>query len=187
MQSQYVQDFNNFVIRLGKALSLDEPKQEKLKAFLVNFSNGDKYKLISETDKYVTNLEEIDKQLIGLKTGILAPYMNAIQNNWNNMNEQLAQLQVLSLIQRKENCEEVIKELLGILSKKIASVNDILRNNLGQPISQVNTQANTQADTKVEDSDDSQSGGRNNDKYINKYLKYKNKYLSLKKKNKNIF
>lgn len=171
MQSQYEQDFTNFVIRLGKALSLDEPKQEKLKALLVNFSNGDKYKLTSEIDKYVINLEEIDKQLIGLKTGILAPYMSAIENNWNSMNEQLAQLQILSLIQRKENCEEVIKELLGILSKKIATVNDILRNNLGQPNSESNTQAITQA----------QAGGSNNDKYMNKYLKYKNKYLSFKK------
>lgn len=170
MQSQYEQDFTNFVIRLGKALSLDEPKQEKLKAVLVNFSNGDKYKLISEIDKYVINLEEIDKQLIGLKTGILEPYMGAIENNWNSMNEQLAQLQILSLIQRKENCEEVIKELLGILSKKIATVNDILKNNLGQPISQSSVQANQE-----------QAGGSNNDKYMNKYLKYKNKYLSLKK------
>jgi len=49
------------------------------------------------------------------------------------MNEQLAQLQILSLIQKKEDCQEVIKQLLKILNDKIKTVNDVLRANLGQP------------------------------------------------------
>ena len=71
-------------------------------------------------------------------------------------NKNLVELQILTLIQKKENCDKVIDGLLDVLNKKIKIVNDTLKENLTQ-------------------------AGGSNDKYIKKYLKYKNKYLSLKK------
>lgn len=131
-QYQHAQDFNSFVRRLGQALGFEPRRQDELLRVFQNFTQGDRYQLIRDTDRYVRNLEVIDNELRELPRGILSPYMDGIRENWDNMNQQLAQLQILSLLQKKENCEAVIKELLSILNRKITSVNEILRNNLEQ-------------------------------------------------------
>lgn len=129
---QFNDNFRDYVRRLGVALGFPLEQQEGLLNIFQNFTQGDRYRLVQNTDRYVSNLEAIDIELRELPNGILLPYMNGIRENWNNMNQQLAQLQILSLLQKKENCEAVIKELLNILNKKITSVNEILTNNLGQ-------------------------------------------------------
>jgi hypothetical protein len=154
--------------RIFKALGFtDEIIASKFQSFIDGFSKEDKYKLIYETEKYVDSLEVADNELSGLTTGSLAQYMDQIKVNWESMNEQLAQLQILSLIQRKEDCSGVIKELLNILGKKIETVNGILKQNLGIS-SEINPSVNAQ-----EQNLSSSSAQK-------KYLKYKNKYLALK-------
>ena len=166
--STFNDTFNGFAKRIFKALGFtDEIIASKFQSFIDGFSKEDKYKLIYETEKYVGSLEVADNELRGLTTGSLAQYMDQIKDNWESMNEQLAQLQILSLIQRKEDCSGVIKELLGILSKKIESVNGILKQNLGIS-SEINPSVNAQ-----EQNLSSSSAQK-------KYLKYKNKYLALK-------
>ena len=121
--STFNDTFNGFAKRIFKALGFtDEIIASKFQSFIDGFSKEDKYKLIYETEKYVGSLEVADNELRGLTTGSLAQYMDQIKDNWESMNEQLAQLQILSLIQRKEDCSGVIKELLNILSKKIKKV-----------------------------------------------------------------
>jgi hypothetical protein len=154
--STFNEKFNGFAKRIFLAVGFtDDVIASKFQSFLDEFSKEDKFKLINETDKYVISLETVDNELKGLTigSGSLAQYMDQIQDNWYTMNEQLAQLQILSLIQRKEDCSGVIKELLNILSRKIETVNGILKQNLG---------ISSDLQTKK------------------KYLKYKNKYLSLK-------
>jgi len=46
------------------------------------------------------------------------------------MNQQLTELQILSLIRRQENCDQVINELLRVLHEKIRTVNQIISSNL---------------------------------------------------------
>jgi hypothetical protein len=166
--STFNETFNGFAKRIFKALGFtDEIIASKFQSFIDGFSKEDKYKLIYETEKYVDSLEVADNELSGLTTGSLAQYMDQIKVNWESMNEQLAQLQILSLIQRKEDCSGVIKELLNILGKKIETVNGILKQNLGIS-SEINPSVNAQ-----EQNLSSSSAQK-------KYLKYKNKYLALK-------
>jgi len=166
--STFNETFNGFAKRIFKALGFtDEIIASKFQSFIDGFSKEDKYKLIYETEKYVGSLEVADNELRGLTTGSLAQYMDQIKDNWESMNEQLAQLQILSLIQRKEDCSGVIKELLNILGKKIETVNGILKQNLGIS-SEINPSVNAQ-----EQNLSSSSAQK-------KYLKYKNKYLALK-------
>lgn len=158
--STFNENFNGFAKRIFSALGFtDDVIASKFQSFLDEFSKEEKFKLINETERYVTSLEIVDNELKGLSIGSLAQYMTQIKNNWDTMNEQFAQLQILSLIQRKEDCSGVIKELLNILSKKIETVNGILKSNLG-------------ISSEIQMQSDSQSK--------KKYLKYKNKYLSLK-------
>jgi len=151
--STFNDTFNGFAKRIFKALGFtDEIISSKFQSFINEFSKEEKFKLINQTEKYLAGLEAVGNDLNALSKGSLSQYMSQIQVNWDSMNEQLAQLQILSLIQRKEDCSGVIKELLNILSRKIETVNGILKQNLG--ISDASSKR--------------------------KYLKYKNKYLALK-------
>jgi hypothetical protein len=131
-QLQAVPDFDNYITQLGRALGYNDAQIPELRASFQNFNRRDRYKLIQNTQLAVDRLLQADRDLQDLSRGILEPYMQEIGPNWNAMNEQLAQLQILSLIQKKEDCQEVIKELLRILNEKIKTVNDVLRANLGQ-------------------------------------------------------
>ena len=183
--STFNQNFNGFAKRIFSALGFtDEVIASKFQSFLDEFSKEDKFKLINDTERYIISLETVDNELQTLTKGSLSQYMSQIQVNWDSMNEQLAQLQILSLIQRKEDCSGVIKELLSILSKKIKTVNDVLKQNLGMV--NTDTSANTgpsasaSANTSASAGPSANPGAGANTSAQKKYLKYKNKYLSLK-------
>lgn len=205
-----IANFNEYIRRLGLALGYPADQIPMLINSFVNFNRQDRYKLITNTQQYVDSLLAVDQELASLPNGILKPYMQEIGENWNNMNQQLAQLQILSLIQKKEDCQAVIKELLRILNDKIRTVNDVLKANLGQSpsnppqsgqssssgginrfqdavrLSRPDPNSGERFRQTVQDATSrfglgrSNQGGGSNDPYINKYLKYKNKYLSLK-------
>jgi hypothetical protein len=206
-----IANFNEYIRRLGLALGYPDDQIPMLINSFVNFNRQDRYKLITNTQQYVDSLLAVDQELASLPNGILKPYMQEIGENWNNMNQQLAQLQILSLIQKKEDCQAVIKELLRILNDKIRTVNDVLKANLGQSPSNPPQSGQSSSSGGINRFQDavrlsrpdpnsgerfrqtvldatsrfgpgrSNQGGGSNDPYINKYLKYKNKYLSLKK------
>jgi len=167
VQNVPIDRFNDYIRQLGRALSFPEDQIEVLIQSFQYFNRQDRYRLITDTQRYVDNLLIADQELQRLPNTILQSYMPDIRDNWNAMNEQLAQLQILSLIQRKEDCSGVIKELLNILGKKIETVNGILKQNLGIS-SEINPSVNAQ-----EQNLSSSSAQK-------KYLKYKNKYLALK-------
>ena len=161
-------NFNDFIFRLSNALGLEQGQQQILVQVLQPFTDAQRYRLIQNVNQHVQTLVQADNQLRALieQGGALHPFRQNIQQNWNDMNNQLVQLQLLSLIQRNQNCDEIIRALLDALNNKIRSVNQILRENLDP--AGAHHAAN-------------QGGGANDDKYMSKYLKYKNKYLSLKK------
>ena len=146
---------DQYIDQLGNALGLEEPTKTRLKTLLISYNDENKYKLIDKTSDAVSLLDSADKEL-KLFIDKLEPYKSKIKPNLDAMNNSLIELQILTLIQKKENCDKVIDGLLDVLNKKIRIVNDTLKKNLTQ-------------------------AGGSNDKYIKKYLKYKNKYLSLKK------
>ena len=191
--------FLGYVNNLGTALGLNENEINKLKSFLEQFSDTDKFKLVNNTDETVKKLVTIDQKISSLVSGELKPYMASIRDSWNQMNLNLAELQVLSLIQRKENCDELINELLRFLTIKVSNVNEIVKTNLlkkssdtpakksdKELLSKVVSQTSTTAalNPVKQPTQNIQSVSTNqstNSKYLMKYLKYKNKYLSLKK------
>ena len=68
----------------------------------------------------------------------------------------LGKLQLLAILKKANNCEDVLNSFIGLLNNKIGAVNNILKKNL-------------------------QAGGSNiNYEYYRKYNKYKNKYLLFK-------
>jgi hypothetical protein len=131
-QTDKLPEFDRYIEDLARALGYSDLQIPGLRDSFQNFNRQDKYKLIQNTETVVQSLLDVDLKLSSLPNGILQPYMNEIGENWTAMNDQLAQLQILSLIQKKEDCQAVIKELLGILNTKIKTVNDVLRANLGQ-------------------------------------------------------
>jgi len=148
-------NLNNYIDQLGRILELTVETKNRLKS-LFNSYNNEKYKLIEKTEDAVSKLETADQELKTFIDNTLEPYKTKIKTNLDQMNNSLIELQILTLIQKKENCDKVIDGLLDVLNKKIKIVNETLQKNLTQ-------------------------AGGSNDKYIKKYLKYKNKYLSLKK------
>ena len=130
-----IENFDLYIERLGRALGYNIQQIPDLRTSFRNFNRQDKYKLIQNTQEFVDRLLDADQQLqaLALPNGILEPYMDEIGDNWYAMNEQLVQLQILSLIQKKEDCQAVIKELLKLLSNKIKTVNEVLKANLEQP------------------------------------------------------
>ncbi len=202
-----MESFSQYIINLSTALGLNDIERTNLIQILTKFTDKDKYKLIENTDLLVQKLVDIDKQINQLITKDLFPYMESIKENLNEMNKNLAELQILSLIKRKENCGQVIKELINLLNIKYSTVNDIVKRNLegdpsidksrkanletiynatltesSLPKKQVQTQANRPPWNNSLDILKVPLGRSNiksNSK--SKYLKYKNKYLSLKK------
>ncbi len=146
---------NNYIDQLSAALGLESTTSNQLKSIFASYSDVNKYKLITKTETPVKELLSADQSIKALFDSQLKPYQEKIKANWNSMNKNLVELQILTLIQKKENCDEVIDGLLKVLNEKIKIVNDTLKQNLTQ-------------------------AGGSNDKYMKKYLKYKNKYLSLK-------
>lgn len=202
-----MESFSQYIINLSTALGLNDIERINLIQILTKFTDKDKYKLIENTDLLVQKLVDIDKQINQLITKDLFPYMESIKENLNEMNKNLAELQILSLIKRKENCGQVIKELINLLNIKYSTVNDIVKRNLeGDPSidksrkadletiynatltesSLPKKQVQTQANRLPWDNSLYKPKvplGRSNIKSNSKskYLKYKNKYLSLKK------
>jgi hypothetical protein len=153
-------NFDGYVTDLAQALGLNDIERGKLLEILQKFTNGEKYKLIDNTREYVNKLSRIDEEIKQLTTGELAPYMESIKKNWDLMNQALAELQILSLIQRKgDNCDKLLDQLLKILGTKVSIVNEILKKNL-----EVKSSSETQKKTnevissveKIKSSDTSQ-------------------------------
>ena len=87
------------------------------------------------------------------------------KRNFNKLKQNLGKLQILVLIKKlneSKGCDDIINALLSVLNTKFESVNNILSSELIQ-------------------TGGIQTGGMNN-KYYEKYIKYKTKYLILNSK-----
>jgi transcription initiation factor TFIIIB Brf1 subunit/transcription initiation factor TFIIB len=156
-ESQFQDKMNRIISKLG----INEGVGNEIITGLQKFATTDKTAIIDNVGKYFDQLLEQDKQLQTLfDTGALSLYKNSIQNEWNAMTKQLAELQGLIILKKvhKNDCDGVIKQLLAAITGKLSVVNDIIKNEL------------------------SQAGGNNDLMYKSKYLKYKTKYLNLMKK-----
>jgi hypothetical protein len=126
-----------------------------------------KYKIISDAalKDNVSKLLEADRNLINVFTS--STIQNRIKNKddvkkeWNTTMGNFAKLQGLIILRKisENDCDGLIKSLLGAFNKKLEAVNQVLASDLTHD----------------------QAGGTNNN-YL-KYLKYKNKYLRLRKNN----
>lgn len=181
------QPIRNYVNRLGQALGLNQQTIQAITTEFGRFNDTQRFRIMEATNPLLAQLEQVDNQLKVLiqPGGLLHPYAAQIQNSWDAMNDQLARLQVLSLIQRKESCDGVIRALLDALNQKIQTVNQILNQNLDQqaqggvaqvPAGRIMTLEEQAQFARNQPLNFVQAGG-----YQEKYLKYKNKYLSLKK------
>jgi hypothetical protein len=88
--------------------------------------------------------------------------LNAQNDNFNRLKNNLGKLQVLILlkkIDKSKNCDEILNTFITLINNKISIINDITGKKLNNKL----------------------VGGNKNDKeYIKKYIKYKLKYLQLK-------
>ena len=161
--------FDNYMRMLFTALNIQDANQIRLRELFRNFRPNEHIRIIAQTEEFVNALVEADTALQAFFVRYGTMY-NISREAWNGMTSSLAELQMLSLLEKVEGtCDEVINALLDVLSTKITQVNTILKSKLNRPAAQ--------GDGGV-----ARGGGGNiNDKYLNKYLKYKNKYVYLKR------
>ena len=144
-----MENFENYVNQISDALELNPDQKGKITTLFSSFKDNEKLQLISQTQDRVNELLAADEQIKALKTGSLSQYMVNIQENWNMMSENLVQLQILSLLQKKgADCSEVINDILKILNTKLTTVNQILRANLGE-VSSKTTSASSRLQQEV--------------------------------------
>jgi hypothetical protein len=161
--------FIEYIDEIITALGItDTSIKQKIKKDMENFDQKSKYKIISDVElqKNVKLLLKADNELNNLVKagGILESfYIKKDENKkaWENSMEQVARLQGLIILRKisQNDCDGLIKSLLGAFNTKLKAVNTVLDSDLK-----------------------SQAGGSDND-YLVKYLKYKNKYLKLLKNN----
>jgi hypothetical protein len=120
---------------------LDQTMKKQIDTFQVPLKLAGKIKALIQQD------DEINQ--FGHKYNITSAKFTELKIN-------LGKLQLLAILKKANNCEDVLNSFIGLLNTKISKVNDILKGTL-------------------------QAGGSNiNYEYYRKYNKYKNKYLLFK-------
>ena len=165
---KFVAYINNIITALGIT---DENMKMRIEDDMKKFDEKSKYKIISDT-KLKDNINQLliaDNKLHDLVNngGILNSFYTKNGENkqkWDSAMEQVARLQGLIILRKisYNDCDGLIKTLLGAFNNKLAVVNNLLASDL--------------------ESKKTLIGGSDND-YLVKYLKYKNKYLKLLKNN----
>ena len=113
---------------------------------LAQFKDDEIYKFIYDTENHLSALLDADYKI--------RQFMDKYQYiNMDKLNNNLAELQILSLLQKKDNSEKVTKELIDMFLNKINVIKQNIKDGLTRKM----------------------TGGS-----YNKYLKYKNKYISFK-------
>jgi hypothetical protein len=162
--------FMAYVETIITALGItDENMKQKIEEEMSIFDEKSKYKIISDIalKENVKLLLDADEKLHNLvkEGGILHSFYDKRDNKevWEKSMEQVARLQGLIILRKisHNDCDGLIKSLLGAFDTKLKAVNTILESDLNHK---------------------EQAGGSGND-YLVKYLKYKNKYLKLLKNN----
>jgi len=152
-----ISTFDEYIDAIFMALDISSKDQAKLKNEILNFSDKDKNKIISNDYINVALLELInaDNEIKKIKNNY--DFFEDIQDGWDNMTQNLAELQTIILLKNinTKKCSKFINSLKNLLTKKINFVNNIIEKN----IETKNTEF----------------------KVAKKYLKYKNKYINLKK------
>ena len=120
---------------------LEQTILSQIETFQVPPELVDKIKKLIEQDKEINKFGE-DHEINSKK--------------FTELKINLGKLQLLAILKKANNCEDVLNSFIGLLNTKISKVNDILKGTL-------------------------QAGGSNiNYEYYRKYNKYKNKYLLFK-------
>tara|TARA_B110000971_G_C19987118_1_gene490133 strand:- start:424 stop:945 length:522 start_codon:yes stop_codon:yes gene_type:complete len=161
------QTFLAYVEQIIVTLGIDEPIRQQIIDMMTTLDDKSKYKIISDTGlkTNVDQLLEADKTLNDLvRNGVLKTFYEKGGDNkvaWDDAMSQVARLQGLIILRKisQNDCDSLIKTLLGAFNQKLQAVNTVLTSDLN-----------------------SQAGGADNN-YLVKYLKYKNKYLKLLKNN----
>lgn len=192
--------FFEYVTNISNILGLNESEKKELLNIFGKFS--EKFKLVKNTDELVQQLLIIDKEINKLASGNLSSYMERINKNWKEMNKNLAELQILSLISKKENCDKIISPLLENLTNKVSTVNKIMKTSLQEDIQSGEKKTSSsvleQQKWNIEQPESAKipkgqsdsnrlknlvkkAQAKRGGSFFLKYLKYKKKYQSLKK------
>jgi hypothetical protein len=152
-----ISTFDEYIDAIFMALDISTKDQEKLKKEILKYNDKDKNKIISNDTINVALVELInaDNEINKIKKKY--EFFEDIQDGWDNMTRNLAELQTFILLKNinTKKCSKFIKSLKNVLTSKIKFVNNILETN----IKTKNTEFSV----------------------AKKYLKYKNKYINLKK------
>jgi predicted Zn-dependent protease with MMP-like domain len=96
---------------------------------LKEFNKKDQYKIITNLEEEINNLQKADKEIAKLmeEGGPLYFYKESIQDNWDSTMEQLGELQGLILLDKVSgDATAAINGLLEAFSGKMSAVNKIL-------------------------------------------------------------
>ena len=142
-----VDKFNTYIVEICQILNIGEPLQPQILESLKQFNDDNKYKFIENVSTRFDELKKADERI--------KKFMERYPDiDLKKLNKNLAQLQILSILQKKDNSVLLTQELIKLMIDKTKVINENLHETM--------------------------AGGSSKDIYISKYLKYKNKYLSLK-------
>ena len=189
-ESNLGKQFIAYVDTIMNALGItDDVMKKKIEEEMRNFDKKSKYKIISDSELQtnVKRLIDADEKLQKLvnEEGILHSfYTKNIENKqaWDESMEQVARLQGLIILRKisHNDCDGLIKSLLGAFDTKLQAVNELLSSDLKADKDGKQTTSPVQDKPLSDQDQDQQFGGSD---YLVKYLKYKNKYLKLLKNN----
>ena len=177
-QANLGSEFIVYIDSILKALNINEDREitNKIVEEMKSFNDNAKYKIINDTllHNNVAKLIEADTNLNDVfnRSDIQNRIKDkdGVKTEWQKTMSQIARLQGLIILRKisENDCDGLIKSLLGAFNQKLEAVNQVLASDLKQS-------------GQASDNNRIQTGGTNNN-YL-KYLKYKNKYLRLRKNN----
>jgi hypothetical protein len=91
-------DFENKMTQILSALGIQEPSHQSIITGLKDYAKQDKIKIIETINTQLPKLLEADTALNKLFNEVLKPYK--IEENWNAMIKQLAELQGLIILKK---------------------------------------------------------------------------------------
>jgi hypothetical protein len=177
--------FVDHMTKIMDTLDISGVQRNTILNEMSTFNDTQKFTIMRDTNlsSLLDKLIESDKAIKNLFDNDLKSMQKDIKPQWDIMLANISKLQGYIILQKVQSgdCSAVIRSLMEALNKKIDSVNSVLKANIDSAgvvpavaPSAVVPPASGASATKY------QHNGELNDKFREKYLKYKLKYIKLK-------
>lgn len=181
--------FVDHMTKIMDTLDISGVQRDTILKEMSTFNDTQKFTIMKDTNlsSLLDKLIESDKAIKNLFDNDLKSMQKDIKPQWDIMLANISKLQGYIILQKVQSgdCSAVIRSLMEALNKKIDSVNSVLEANINSAGVVAHAVAPAVAPAAVVPpasgaSTKYQHNGELNNKFREKYLKYKLKYINLK-------